>query len=79
MARTQSEKEDFSEDSQSAAEDTGRGYKQADQPLTYADMSDFAADIKSTFSVAIPDLKYNLLVLTEKLAAVETTGKHRDR
>lgn len=34
-------------------------------------MSRSTANIKSTFSAAITDLKSNLLVLTEKLAAVE--------
>lgn len=79
MAWALKEEGDISEDSQSAAEDTDNGYKHSDQPLTYADMFGFAADIKSTFSAAITDFKSNLLVLTEKLAAVEATGKHRER
>lgn len=79
MARTQGEEDDYSEDSHSAAKDGGRGYKQTNLPLTYAVMSGFAADIKSTFSAAIADLKSNLLILTEKLAAIETMGKYRDR
>lgn len=57
MARAQREEEDYSEDSQSTAEESGRRYKQTNLPLTYADMSGFAADIKSTFSAAITDLK----------------------
>lgn len=79
MVRTHREEEDCSEDSLSTAGDAGRGYTQTNQPLTYADMSGLAADIESTFSAAITDLKSNLLVLTEKLAAVETNGKHRDK
>lgn len=42
-------------------------------------MSLIAADIKSTFSAAITDLKTNLMVLTEKLASAEAAGKHRDK
>lgn len=57
----------------------GKGYKHTNQPVAYADMSGYAADIKSTFPVAITEFKFNLMVLTEKLAAVEVTGKHRDR
>lgn len=37
------------------------------------------ADINSTFSAAITDLKTNLLVLNEKLLSAEAAGKHRDR
>lgn len=48
-------------------------------PLTYAYMSSFAVDIKSTFSAAMTDLKSNLLVLTEKMAATEIAGKHREK
>lgn len=79
IAKSQGEEDAYSEDSQSASEEGGRDYKQTNLPLTYADMSVFTADIKSTFFAAITDLKLNLLVLTEKLAAVEATGKHRDR
>lgn len=50
-----------------------------DLSLTYVDMSGFAADIKSTFSVTITDLKSNLLVLTEKMAAAGAAGKHREK
>lgn len=42
-------------------------------------MSIFAADIKSTFSAAITDLKTNLLVLTEKMASAEAAWKHREK
>lgn len=75
MAQALQDKGDFSEDSQSAAKDSGRGRNHSNKPLTYADISGFAADIKSTFSAAITDLKSNLLVLTDKMA----TGRHRDR
>lgn len=78
MAPVQRE-EDLSEDSLSATEDNGRRETRPDHPLTYADMSVFAADIKASFSAAITDLKTNLLVLTEKMATAETAGKHRDR
>lgn len=71
--------EDFSGDSESAPEDTGRGKTRSNKPLTYADMSCFTADIKSTFSAAITDLKMNLVVLTEKLAATEHAGRQRDK
>lgn len=79
MAWSQQDTDDFSEDSQSATEEPGRGRNRTNKPLTYADMSGFAADIKSTFSAAITDLKSNLLVLTEKMATIEATGKLRDR
>lgn len=78
MGPTQHE-EEYSEDSQSATEDSGRGKSQSDHPLTYADMSVIAVDIKSTFSAAITGLKLNLLVLNEKLATAEAAGKHRDK
>lgn len=42
-------------------------------------MSIFAADINSTFSAAITDLKSNLLVLTEKMASAEAAGKQREK
>lgn len=42
-------------------------------------MSVIAADIKSTFSAAITDLKSNLLALNAKMAAAGTAGKHRDK
>lgn len=42
-------------------------------------MSVIAADIKSTFSAAITDLKTNLLMLNEKLISPEAAGKHRDK
>lgn len=42
-------------------------------------MSLFAADIKSTFSAAITDLKSNLLVLTEKMALAEAARKQREK
>ncbi|XP_073482001.1 vomeronasal type-2 receptor 26-like [Aquarana catesbeiana] len=77
MAPTHTE-EDFSEDSQSAAEDNGKSLSHSNHPLTYANMSIFAADIKSTFSAAITDLKSNLLVLTEKMASAEAYGKQRE-
>lgn len=81
MAPTQQNElheEDFSGDSEST-EDTGRGKSRVNKPLTYADMSVFSADIKSTFSAAITDLKTNLVVLTEKLAASEHAGRQRDK
>lgn len=78
MAQTRPE-EDFSKESQSASEDTGRESSHADHPLTYVDMSSFAADINSTFLSSITDLRTNLLVLTEKLALAEAAGKHRDK
>lgn len=71
--------EDFSNDSQSAAEDNTRGPLNPNLPLTYADMFIFAADIKSTFSAAITDLKSNLLVLNDKMASVEAAGKQREK
>ena len=71
--------EEYSEDSQSATEDTGRKSTRADHPLTYSDISGFAADIKASFSAAITDLKTSLIVLQEKMAATETEGRHRDR
>lgn len=77
--RDMREIEGFSEDSQSATEHTGRSYNHPNQPLTYAVMSGFAADIKFTFSVAITDLKASLLVLQEKMATVEATVKDRDK
>lgn len=73
------EEEDFSEDSQSAQEDLGRRISHSDHPLSYADMSGFAANIKSTFLAAISDLKTNLLVLTEKMASAEAAGKYREK
>lgn len=45
--------EDFSEDSQSAPENNGRGPSYPNLPLTYADMAIIAADIKSSFSAAM--------------------------
>lgn len=71
--------ENYSEDSQSAPEDSGRGLSHSEHPLTYADMSVFAADIKSTFSAVITDLNTNFLVLTEKMASTEAAGKHMDK
>lgn len=71
--------EEYSEDSQSVPEDNGRGSSNPILPLTYADMSVFAADIISTFSGAITDLKSNLLVLNDKMATAETAGRQRDR
>lgn len=70
--------DEYSEDSQSAAEEYGRRSSRAGHPLTYEDMSGFAADIKASFSAAITDLKTSLLVLQEKMAAEETAGKQRD-
>lgn len=71
--------EDYSEDSQSATEESGRRNAHTDLPLTYADMLGFAADIKTLFSAAITDRKTNLLVLTEKMASAETARKHREK
>lgn len=78
MASTNME-EDFSEDSQSAAEGNGRGPSCSNLPLTYSDMTGFAADIKSMFSAAITDLKSNLLVLTEKIVEAEVAGQLREK
>lgn len=41
--------EDYSDDSQSAPESSARGKSAPAQPLTFADMSMIAADIKATF------------------------------
>lgn len=71
--------EDFSDDSQSAPERSIRGKSNPDHPLTLADMSVIAADIKATFSAALTDLKTSMLVLNEKMAATETAGKRRER
>lgn len=71
--------EEYSEDSQSAPEDSGRGKHKPDHPLTFADMSLIAADIKATFSAAITDLKTSMLVINEKMAAAEAAGRHRDK
>lgn len=71
--------DDFNEDSHPATEDNGRGTSRPDLLLTYANISDFAADNKSTFSAAINDLKTNLLVLTEKMASAEADGKQREK
>ncbi|XP_040195108.1 vomeronasal type-2 receptor 26-like [Rana temporaria] len=79
MARSQPDEDDFSEDSQYTAEDSGRSRSRSNKPLTFADMSVIAADIKATFSAAITDLKSNLLVLSDKMEAVEVKGKQRDR
>lgn len=78
MAPSQHE-EEASENSQSAPEDYSRGASCSDHPLTYANISVFAADIKSIFSAAIMDIKPNFLAMTEKMAAAETAGKHRDK
>lgn len=71
--------EDFSKDSQSAPEDNGRGSSHPNLPLTYADMAIIAADIKSSFSAAMTDLKSSLLVLNERVSTAEMNGKHRDK
>lgn len=71
--------DDFSEDSQSAAEENGRITPHSDLPLTYAGMSGFAADIKATFSAAITDLKSSMLILTDKMATAEHAGRCRDK
>lgn len=42
-------------------------------------MTNIAADIKSTFSAAITDLKADLIVLSEQLAFAEPTGKHKEK
>ena len=79
MARPQHEEDDFSEDSQFNAEDSGRNRPRSGKPLTFADMSVIAADIKATFSAAITDLKSNILVLSDKMETAEAKGKHRDK
>lgn len=78
MALTPQE-EGESEDSLSASEDTSRGKSKSDHPLTFADMSVFAADIKATFSAAITDLKTSMMVINEKMAAAENAGRQRDK
>lgn len=57
MARSQHDEEDFSEDSQYTVENSGRSRTRSSKPLTFADMSVIAADIKATFSAVITDLK----------------------
>ena len=74
-----SHEEDYSDDSQSAPESSARGKSTPEQPLTFSDMSLIAADIKATFSAAITDLKTSMLVLNEKMAAAESSGKRRDK
>lgn len=69
----------MSEGSQSASEDTVSRASTADFPLTYAAMTNIAADIKSTFSAAITDLKANILVLTEQLSLAEQADRYRDK
>lgn len=73
------QEDDGSEDSQSAPESSARGKHKKDHPLTFSDMSVFAADIKATFSAAITDLKTSMLVLNEKMAVTEAEGIRRDR
>lgn len=50
-----------------------------DSPLTYADMTEIAADIKNSFSTAITDLKADILMLTEQMSTNERAGRRRDR
>lgn len=64
--------EDFSKDSQSALEDDIKRSVRSNHPLTYEDMSGFAADIKASFSAVITDLKISLLVLQDKMTTAET-------
>lgn len=71
--------EDFSEDSQLATGENSRGTSHSNLPLTYAYMAVIAADIKSTFSSAITDLKSNLLVLNDKMASAEAARKQREK
>lgn len=62
-----------------ASEDSVAGNDNKDLPLTHTTMTDIAADIKRSFSVAITDIKTELLRLTEQMAVSERAGKRRDR
>lgn len=62
-----------------ASDDSSAGIHNKDLPLTYAAMTDIAADIKSSFSAALSDIKTELLKLTEQMAVNERAGKRRDR
>lgn len=59
---------------QYAIEDSGRSRACSNKPLSV-----IAADIKATFSAAITDLKSKLLVLSDKMEAVEVKGRQRDK
>ena len=62
-----------------ASDDSSRGNMPSDRPLTYAMMTDIAADIKSSFTEAITDIKTELMRLSEQMAVTERAGKRRDR
>lgn len=62
-----------------ASEDSARGKVTVDHPLTFADMTEIAADIKNSLSAAITDLKTDLLRLTEQMAVNERAGTRRER
>lgn len=65
------------EESLSASEDSVRDTMHPDHPVTFADMTVFAADINNLFLTAITDLRIDILVLTEQLSSAERSGKQR--
>lgn len=78
-AQMQEENDDFDNASLAASEDLVRDPSPPELPLTYAAMMDIAADIKKLFSAAITDLKADILMLTEQMAAGERAGRHREK
>lgn len=72
-------KAEHNEDSLSASEDTVREPGYTDHPLRYSEMTKIAADIKSTFSSAITDLRADFLALSDWLSHTERAEATRDR
>lgn len=69
----------YSEESLPASEDMVREITHDDQPLTFSQMTQIAADIKRSFTAAITDLKIDLYTLSEQMMSHKRAGIQRDK
>lgn len=72
-------KEDSNEESIATSEEWERDPLHADSPLTLADITEIAADIKKLVTSAITDLKTEIKNMSEQLTSQERASKKRDK